>query len=242
MRTRPPPASAIAWPTSCVSTLTRKPERGDSTLNALSVNGRMLDGSSHTRGLPPCASTFLRKVSRAAPDSWTNLMRSRATSTEDSRFANTTILAASSIERSSTGRAASSASPRSSSMHSLTSVEFPTAQPSGWFMSVISACDRTPREFPVFTNARANCFALSGSRMNAPEPVFTSMTIASKPAAPFFEMIDATINGIASMVAVASRSAYNFLSAGAISAVCPFIAKPAVSSTERNSFSERSTR
>jgi hypothetical protein len=55
--------------------------------------------------------------------------------------------------------------------------------------------------------------------MNAPFPTFTSMTIAPSPAAPFFEMMEATIKGIASTVEVASRKAYIFLSAGAISAV-----------------------
>ena len=40
-RTRPPPASAIALPISCVSMAATNPERGDSTLNDLSVNGRI---------------------------------------------------------------------------------------------------------------------------------------------------------------------------------------------------------
>ena len=109
-------------------------------------------------------------------------------------------------------------------------------------MSVIKACDFTPSELPVVTRARASSLARSCSRMNAPDPVLTSMTIASSPAAPFLEMIEATIKGIASMVAVASRREYSFLSAGAISAVWPFMAKPAASRTLRNSFSERSTR
>ena len=60
--------------------------------------------------------------------------------------------------------------------------------------------------------------------MNAPLPTFTSMIIASRPAAPFFEMIEATIKGMASTVEVASRKAYIRLSAGAISAVWPAIA------------------
>src|SRR5581483_3137236 len=88
------------------------------------------------------------------------------------------------------------------------------------FISVISACERTPSELPVLTKARAKRLDCSRSRMNAPEPVFTSMAIASSPAAHFFEIIDATIRGIASIVAVASRSAYSFRSAGAISAAC----------------------
>ena len=54
-----------------------------------------------------------------------------------------------------------------------------------------------PSEFPVVTRATASARARSCLRMKAPDPVLTSMTIASKPAAPFFEMIEATINGIA---------------------------------------------
>ena len=91
-------------------------------------------------------------------------------------------------------------------------------------MSVISASVRTPREFPVRTSAWAKSRARAVSRMKAPDPVFTSITIASKPAAPFFEIIEATIKGMVSTVAVASRSAYNFLSAGATCDVWPVIA------------------
>src|SRR2546427_11580 len=41
MRTRPPPASAIACPTSSVLIPTTKPERADSTLTLSCVNGRL---------------------------------------------------------------------------------------------------------------------------------------------------------------------------------------------------------
>ena len=43
--------------------------------------------------------------------------------------------------------------------------------------------------------------------MNAPEPALTSITSASRPAASFLDRIEATISGIDSTVAVASRSA-----------------------------------
>ncbi len=43
--------------------------------------------------------------------------------------------------------------------------------------------------------------------MKAPEPVFTSMTSASNPAASFFDRIEAVINPIDSTVAVTSRIA-----------------------------------
>jgi hypothetical protein len=64
--------------------------------------------------------------------------------------------------------------------------------------------------------------------MNAPLPHFISRTSASKPAASFFESIDAVIRSTDSTVAVTSRIAYNRLSAGAISSVCPTIAQPTV--------------
>ena len=43
--------------------------------------------------------------------------------------------------------------------------------------------------------------------MKAPEPVLTSMTSASTPAARFFDRIEAVIKGIDSTVAVTSRIA-----------------------------------
>ena len=51
--------------------------------------------------------------------------------------------------------------------------------------------------------------------MNAPSPHFTSSTSALLPSASFLLMIDAEISGMLSTVAVTSRSAYSFLSAGA---------------------------
>ena len=43
--------------------------------------------------------------------------------------------------------------------------------------------------------------------MKAPSPTLTSSTIASAPAASFFDMIDDAISGTMSTVAVTSRSA-----------------------------------
>ena len=42
--------------------------------------------------------------------------------------------------------------------------------------------------------------------MNAPEPTFTSSTTASRPAASFLDIMDVAINGMDSIVAVASRN------------------------------------
>ena len=61
----------------------------------------------------------------------------------------------------------------------------------------------------------ASSLARLGSDMKAPLPVFTSRTRALVPSAIFLLIIDEAISGIASTVAVTSRSAYNFLSAGA---------------------------
>ena len=57
------------------------------------------------------------------------------------------------------------------------------------------------------TIARASSALAARSGMNAPEPALTSMTSASSPAASFLDRIEATISGIDSTVAVASRSA-----------------------------------
>jgi hypothetical protein len=72
----------------------------------------------------------------------------------------------------------------------------------------------------------ASSFAFAGSDINAPAPVFTSRTSALVPSAIFLLMIDDAISGIASTVAVTSRSAYNFLSAGAKPAPAAQITAP----------------
>ena len=73
---------------------------------------------------------------------------------------------------------------------------------------------------------RANKPASFGSLINAPEPVFTSRINALVPSAIFLLIIDDAINGIASTVAVTSRRAYNFLSAGASPAPAAQITAP----------------
>ena len=54
---------------------------------------------------------------------------------------------------------------------------------------------------------RASSDALAGSDINAPLPVFTSNTSADVPSAIFLLIIDDAMSGIASTVAVTSRSA-----------------------------------
>ena len=102
-------------------------------------------------------------------------------------------------------------------------------------MSVISASHGSPAPRATLVIARASSALAARSGMNAPEPALTSMTSASSPAASFFDRIEATISGIDSTVAVASRSAYSRLSAGASPAVWPMIAQPAAATAARSS-------
>ena len=62
--------------------------------------------------------------------------------------------------------------------------------------------------------------------MNAPVPVLTSSTIASEPLASFLDIIEEAIKGTHPTVAVTSRKAYIFLSAGTRLPVCPMTATP----------------
>ena len=57
----------------------------------------------------------------------------------------------------------------------------------------------------MMADARSRARASVG--MNAPDPVFTSMTSACVPEAIFLERIEATISGIDSTVPVTSRTA-----------------------------------
>jgi len=61
----------------------------------------------------------------------------------------------------------------------------------------------------------ASARAFARSFMKAPSPHFTSRTSALLPSASFLLMIEAEMSGMLGTVAVTSRNAYNFLSAGA---------------------------
>ena len=91
-------------------------------------------------------------------------------------------------------------------------------RPSGRDMSVRTARVATPASLPRSTMVCASSRAESMSFMNAPDPTLTSRTRADVPSAIFFDMIDDAMSGMQSTVAVMSRSAYSFLSAGARSA------------------------
>jgi hypothetical protein len=61
-----------------------------------------------------------------------------------------------------------------------------------------------PRSLPGLHQRSRNSFAFAGLAHERARTVLTSITMAPKPAAPFFEMIDATIKESLQTVAVAS--------------------------------------
>ena len=83
----------------------------------------------------------------------------------------------------------------------------PTARPSGWSMSVRRHATRRPARSPSSRMVSASKRASSSVFMKAPSPTLTSSTIASAPAAIFFDMMLAAISWTLSTVAVTSRSA-----------------------------------
>ena len=128
------------------------------------------------------------------------------------------------------------------SKHSMTSSALPIARPSGAFISVRIASVRTPTRVPMATIALASARAPARSFMNAPSPHLTSSTSALLPSAIFLLMMEAAMRGMLLTVAVTSRSAYSFLSAGASEAVWPMMAVPTSRRTCLNSSIERPMR
>ena len=90
----------------------------------------------------------------------------------------------------------------------------------------MSATIFLPAFFPMSTISRASALLSSRLFINDPLPVLTSRTMQSSSAASFFPIMLAAISGILSTVAVTSRNAYSFLSAGANCLLCPTIANP----------------
>ncbi len=74
-------------------------------------------------------------------------------------------------------------------------------------MSVSSHTTSRPASRPSSTIVSASSRAASSVFMKAPSPTFTSRTIASAPAAIFFDMMLDAISATWSTVAVTSRSA-----------------------------------
>ena len=98
--------------------------------------------------------------------------------------------------------------------------------PSGVSISVIRAATLRPFRQPISTINRASSTARGTVFMNAPVPTVTSSKMQSLPEASFLLMMLEAISGMLSTVAVTSRSAYIFRSAGAISLLCPTTAIP----------------
>ena len=95
----------------------------------------------------------------------------------------------------------------STSIASRTSTALPAVRPSTWSMSVSSASQRRPAPARDRDDGARELGAAPRSGRKAPEPALTSITSPSSPAASFLERMEATISGIDSTVAVASRSA-----------------------------------
>ena len=116
------------------------------------------------------------------------------------------------------------------------------ARPSGCDMSLTTAAIRRPAAVPMSTIARARASAESRSCMNAPEPVLTSRTMTSAPAASFLDMMLLAISGRLGTVLVTSRRAYSLPSAGARSADWPVMTIPTSRNWRTKAAASRSTR
>ena len=90
-------------------------------------------------------------------------------------------------------------------MASFTSSALPTWVPKGWSMPLTSATMGLPASTPTRTMFSASLRLSSRVCIIAPEPVFTSRTMASLPAASFLLRIEETIRGRESTVEVTSR-------------------------------------
>ena len=98
-------------------------------------------------------------------------------------------------------------SPLRVSTASMTSKLFPMAFPRGTSISVISAITFLPAKCPISTIDFASLVLSSKVFIKPPEPVFTSNSMQSAPAASFLPIMLDTISGKLSTVAVTSRSA-----------------------------------
>ena len=90
-------------------------------------------------------------------------------------------------------------------MASLTSSALPTWVPRGWSMLLTSATTGFPATSPTRTMVIASSMLSYGVCIRAPEPLFTSRTMASDPAASFLLRIEEAISGRESTEPVTSR-------------------------------------
>ena len=98
------------------------------------------------------------------------------------------------------------------------------------------ADDRLPARWPSSSISAASTRASSSVFMNAPSPTLTSSTIASAPAAIFFDMIEAAISGRSRRPSRSHRGAHTAsCRRGRAPAVCPTIAIPTARAERTNS-------
>ena len=100
---------------------------------------------------------------------------------------------------------------------------------------VITAAIFLLKLLPMFTIFSASFLPCSSVFIKAPLPILTSSTMLCAPAASFLLIMLEAISGMLSTVAVTSRRAYSFLSAGARFAVDPITATPVCLTCSKNS-------
>ena len=126
--------------------------------------------------------------------------------------------------------------PPCSTLHaSITSRALPIFLPRGISISVMRATVFLPTPAPMPTISCASALESSRVFINAPLPTFTSSRMASAPAAIFFDMMLEAIRGRLSTVAVTSRRADSFLSAGHRFPDCPMMLSPVRFTISKNS-------
>ena len=204
-RRRPPPSSTTARPRPRVSMPATKPSRPAATSATCGAPARWASKRSRKPVGPPRAATMRSKRSAAAPNSKASAMRS-APSASSVAMPPSTRSSAPSATVTSQSRL-STMSPAGSGRRSPSRARCRRRSASGSFMSVTSARVRQPAPFATCVRLPASASASSSVAMKAPVPTLTSRTSASRPAASFFERIEAVIRSIDSTVPVTSRMA-----------------------------------
>ena len=160
--------------------------------------------SSQIRGSPPWAAIISFSLFRPAPLATAFSSRARASSSVSARPVAISIRAPRNRDTFFSGPPVR---PASTSTASFTSRALPTWLPRGSSMPDTTAVTLRPARRPMSTMALASSTEASSVGISAPEPVFTSSTMALEPPANFLlNMLD-TIRGTLSTVAVTSRRA-----------------------------------
>ena len=223
-RSRPAPSSMDAPPDrdprACASRAPR--ERDVNVADARGACGSRVR-SSMIRGSPPWCSITSRNFSSAAPER-ERLAHARSRGASQRRRRRAGASAPPARRTAPPGptvpaRAACRCTPRSRARcppRGRAARPWRSARP-------LSSCPLPRRSRP---SPRPAARASASVFMNAPRPTFTSSTSPSMPSAIFLLMIDEAMSGMLSTVPVTSRSAYSFLSAGAMSASARSSAQP----------------